>query len=458
MIRSAVLIVLICALMVPWSAAAQLVDERSIARDVYVGRWSGASGSATVRGESIGASGEVFEAAALRWNATGELPFGIDAADPRRDSDPVASVRVSEDGITWSQWTALTIDGDVTDRSESRFATGIAHFGGAERYLQIAFDRPVDRLTVTMFPPVRPRDDARALVSQPATGESYRFGNVEVRARSEWGCPDGEGARWTPAYTTVTHAVVHHTAGANSVPDWDAELRNIWYLHTVTNGWGDIGYNYLIDPNGVVYEGRAGGNAAIGAHFSCRNTNTAGVSLLGTYTSVAPTAAALASLRRVLAEIARKNGIDPTATALHVPSALLVPTIMGHRDGNSSKLTCTVTTCPGDVLYAMLPAIRTDVACAPAITADPGSTAIRAGSSAMLTVSATGEALTYQWYSGTTGQTNTPIADATGASVTVTPSETAAYWVRVTNACGSVDSAIAVVNLVGGARVRPVRR
>ena len=160
----------------------------------------------------------------------------------------------------------------------------------------------------------------------------------------------------------MTHVVVHHTAGANAVPDWPTEVRSIWYLHTFTNGWGDIGYNYLIDPNGVIYEGRAGGSYVIGAHFSCRNTNTAGIALLGTYSNVAPTNAALASLERLLAEICRRNGIDPTAFAYHGPSALNLPTIIGHRDGNSSPVTCSKTECPGDVLYALLPSIRSDVA------------------------------------------------------------------------------------------------
>jgi hypothetical protein len=182
-------------------------------------------------------------------------------------------------------------------------------------------------------------------------------------SRVEWGCPDGEEAPlWTPVYTIVSHAVVHHTAGANNLPDWVTEVRNIWFFHTYTNGWGDIGYNFLIDPNGIVYEGRAGGNGVIGAHFSCRNTNTVGIALLGTYSTTAPTDAALTSLKNLLAELARRNAIDPTAFAYHPPTNLLLPTILGHRDGNPSTKTCSRTECPGDVLYAMLPAIRSDVA------------------------------------------------------------------------------------------------
>jgi hypothetical protein len=60
----------------------------------------------------------------------------------------------------------------------------------------------------------------------------------------------------------VTHAVVHHTAGANKVADWDNELRNIWFLHTYTNTWGDIGYNFLIDAAGHVYQGRRVGRGS----------------------------------------------------------------------------------------------------------------------------------------------------------------------------------------------------
>jgi hypothetical protein len=181
----------------------------------------------------------------------------------------------------------------------------------------------------------------------------------------DWGCPDGEASRWTPAYSTVTHAVVHHTAGANSVTNWDAELRNIWYLHTVTNGWGDIGYNYLIDPDGVIYEGRAGGDGVIGAHFSCRNTNTVGVALLGTYVITTPTPAALDSLKRLLGDLCQKNQMTPTAIVYHSPTGLNLPTILGHRDGNPSTTTCSKTECPGDALYALIPSIRAELAVPP---------------------------------------------------------------------------------------------
>jgi len=292
----------------------------------------------------------LFLAAAIAWDVRGgavarkvveSAPF--ESAAVSWVGEGGVRVRVSADGVTWSAWMTPALDADATDRR----LTGITHFGAPMRFIEYAFDAAVGDVTVTMFPP--------AAVKTAAAGT--------FRTREEWGCPDGEQSpQWTPAYTKVTHAVVHHTAGANSVPDWDAELRSIWYLHTFNNGWGDIGYNYLIDPNGVVYEGRAGGDGAIGAHFSCRNTNTAGVALLGTYSTASPTPAALASLENLLAELCIRNAIPPQAMIVHVPTALLVPTIIGHRDGNPSTTTCSKTECPGDVLHALLPSIRSEVA------------------------------------------------------------------------------------------------
>jgi hypothetical protein len=263
-------------------------------------------------------------------------------------------VRASIDGLTWTEWIDVPVDHDLSD--SERLFSGIVHLGREYRFVETS----LANARVTLFP--MPERGPRRVAS-----EGFAFGSVNVRSRTDWGCPEGQGSpQWTPAYTYVTHLIVHHTAGSNSVPDWDAEMRSVWFFHTFTRGWGDIGYNFLIDPNGVVYEGRAGGSNAIAAHFSCRNTNTVGIALLGTYTSVAPTAAAIESLTRLLAELSRRYAVDPTATALHVPSALMLSRISGHRDGNASTLTCSRTECPGDVVYGMLPAIRAAVAVPPA--------------------------------------------------------------------------------------------
>jgi len=88
---------------------------------------------------------------------------------------------------------------------------------------------------------------------------------------------------------------------------------------------------------------------------------------------------------------------------------------------------------------------------APAITSQPQSGTIRAGTSVDLTVGATGTSLTYQWYTGTSGDVSSPIAGATGPTLTRTPAQTTNFWVRVSNSCGTANSATATVTVVGAA-------
>jgi uncharacterized protein (TIGR03437 family) len=153
----------------------------------------------------------------------------------------------------------------------------------------------------------------------------------------------------------VSHLIVHHTVNDNDATDWPAVVRSIWNFHIFSNGWADIGYNYLIDPNGVIYEGRAGGDNVIGAHFSGVNGGTMGVSMLGTFTDVAPTTRAMDSLRQILAWKCNQRNLDPTGSALHAASGLHLKNISGHRDGPGN------TECPGNSLYPLLPALRTEV-------------------------------------------------------------------------------------------------
>lgn len=398
---------------------------------------------------------EVRVQAATAGTIDAKEPFGAVALS--WSGDPVAvRLRVSDHGVVWSEWIPAGIDQHLTDTEQRRSFTSIVHAGAASRYLEYSFD-PADAragwdVVITFFP-LAIQTDPRPVISAPLS-----VGSVPIRSRLEWECPDGEQSRWTPAYTTVTHAVVHHTAGANSVADWDAEVRNIWYFHTVSRGWGDIGYNYLIDPSGVIYEGRAGGPGAIGAHFSCRNTNTVGISLLGTFTTVIPTPAALDALTRLLAELSKMHRIKPDSFAYHTPTALNLPAIPGHRDANASPQACSSTECPGDAFYAYLPAIRSEVAtCPPLITTQPASARIKAGQSVTLSMSATGsQPFGFQWFS-ISGDTETMLEGSTAATVTVSPAVTTSYRVRVTNRCGIAASETAVV-MVGSPRQRTARR
>ncbi len=174
--------------------------------------------------------------------------------------------------------------------------------------------------------------------------------------RAGWGCPQGA---WATTQTTPTHLVVHHEAPTMANPNvsanWAQRVLGIWNYHTATNGWSDIGYNHLIDPNGIVYEGRYGSGSAnpTGAHWTC-NTGSMGVCMLGDYTSVNITSAADAKLEQLLAWKACQFGLNVTGSALNASQGATMPVICGHRDGP-----CSSTACPGNTLYAALPSIRT---------------------------------------------------------------------------------------------------
>lgn len=156
------------------------------------------------------------------------------------------------------------------------------------------------------------------------------------------------------SFTTTENMIVHHSATSNELTDYTNIVRNIYLYHTQSHGWSDIGYNYLIAPDGTVFKGRDPGQGeqdlVLGAHFCGRNSTTMGVCLLGTFTSVAPTDRALEALTKLLAWKADKDDLDPVGIDPHPLNASL-PVIAGHRDGCS-------TACPGDMAYAMLPEIR----------------------------------------------------------------------------------------------------
>jgi len=185
---------------------------------------------------------------------------------------------------------------------------------------------------------------------------STSYPRPTVVTRTEWGCPDGQiTTHGALSYTNVTHLIVHHTVNDNDSSDWPAVVRSIWNFHVFDRGYADIGYNYLIDPNGTIYEGRAGGDNVRGAHFSGVNTGTMGVAMLGEFTGQVPTDQAINSLKRILAWKSDQRSLDPVGMSFHLPSGLVLKNISGHRDGPSS------TECPGNALYGLLPAIRDEV-------------------------------------------------------------------------------------------------
>lgn len=223
--------------------------------------------------------------------------------------------------------------------------------------LRYAADREIERVEIHFFDP----GDTELSEKQPAPTSPAPVLQARsacdcplptYQSRDEW-CPDGDCLPVsTPSPTTVTHLIVHHSAGPNVSSNWAAVVRSFWDFHVNVNGWNDIGYNWLVDPNGVLYEGR--GNDILGAHFCGKNGGTMGVCVIGDYTDIEPTSQTMETLTRLLSWKACDRNLDPLGSSYHTSSGQNLHHISGHRDGCS-------TSCPGNLLYPLLPFLRSTV-------------------------------------------------------------------------------------------------
>ena len=189
-----------------------------------------------------------------------------------------------------------------------------------------------------------------------------------VTTREEWGANPAY-LNWWPNYAPADHVVVHHTAGTN---DYTAEqspsiVRGIYYYHAVILGWGDIGYNFLVDKYGQVFEGRYGtldsdpGTMVVGGHAYGANTGTMGISMMGNYSSVSPSEIQIERVgqmagwflaRAGIADAHGSSGFTFRATQKYRRGQTIdLDTISAHRDVG-------YTTCPGDAGYSAMGQIR----------------------------------------------------------------------------------------------------
>ncbi|MFJ2782366.1 peptidoglycan recognition family protein [Kitasatospora sp. NPDC087315] len=256
------------------------------------------------------------------------------------------------------------------DGHESAGAGALVAAGGADGYdlhLPDGASRVRSAAIDTAHGPVRAQ--ARA-VAGPLS-----FCGVEYLSRAAWGADESkrfkDGVENSPVkYYPLQTLTVHHTDTVNADPDPAASVRAVYEYHAVTLDWGDIGYHFLIDEAGRVYEGRWSGDDGIPAHDAAGNVVTAfhtsgfnsgnlGIALLGTLSGQAPTGAARRSLTVLLGALTRAHGLDPRAhtTFVNPVNGVTRPVdmISGHRDWLA-------TDCPGGVMYASLPQLRADVA------------------------------------------------------------------------------------------------
>jgi hypothetical protein len=205
------------------------------------------------------------------------------------------------------------------------------------------------------------------VTTAPRRSLSYA-GAPAIVTRSLWAA-DEKIRRAKPRYAPALKvAIVHHTAGTNAYSPAQAAaiVRGIEIYHVKGNGWDDIGYNFLVDKYGNIYEGRWGGIAqnVVGAHSQGFNRSTVGVSLIGNYSSATPTKAQQDALVKLLAWRLDVAHVDPLSSAVltstgnpryRAGKAVTLRAISGHRDTGP-------TSCPGNGTYALLPGLAQRVA------------------------------------------------------------------------------------------------
>ncbi|HYY44145.1 MAG TPA: N-acetylmuramoyl-L-alanine amidase, partial [Actinomycetota bacterium] len=288
-------------------------------------------------------------------------------------SDSEIEYRVTAADGSVSQWDHLHASPDMAkgrrqfstivgvDRPQSlewRVAPGSASVRAVKFFYVNIEDGPLQRIEVPRV--------AEAAATTP---------NVVTRA--EWGADEslkhisGDCKR---DFAPLQQIFVHHTAAEPKGQDYDAAMRAIYWYHVKGRGWCDIGYNFVVAPNGRLFEGRwardyapfelhssenLDGEAVVGAQVEGFNTGSIGVSLMGNYMNHSMTTAMRSSLVDFLAWEADRHNLDPTGSHVYRNPETGVhawlPYIAGHRDAGK-------TSCPGDYVYRSLSALRKSVA------------------------------------------------------------------------------------------------
>ncbi|MDP9405033.1 MAG: N-acetylmuramoyl-L-alanine amidase [Actinomycetota bacterium] len=309
-----------------------------------------------------------FSAVAVTW---GVAPFVEDVA---------VQVRTRASG-RWSAWTEIEVQANTSpdaDTSEEPARAGSdLLFVGPSDGLHVRVDagavKPRQMQLVLIEPGVSPADRDATAPTTRTIGGATAFA-AEPRppfvSRAAWGA-DESLRRCTPSVaSTIKGGILHTTATGN---DYTADrsaaiMRSMYAYHTQSLGWCDLGYNFVVDKYGTLFEGRYGGvdKAVIGSHTGGFNTYTFGVSMMGHHDLVAPTGAMWTTVEKVFAWKLGLYEIDATGTttytsaggpSTHYPYGTEVtkPVISGHRDYSSKS-------CPGNYAYPLLPSLRDSVA------------------------------------------------------------------------------------------------
>jgi N-acetylmuramoyl-L-alanine amidase-like protein len=284
-----------------------------------------------------------FDMIGLHWRGPGSVDFRTHSLTGR-----------------WSAWQPAAPEAeDLPDNPSRSWRLGNPYWVGASDRIAYRLRGRVTRLRAYFIESPEERIPLRRLSMTDSP---------PLISRAAWGANEAI-RRAAPTYArALQFAVVHHTAGTNSytAAQSAAIVRGIEVYHVKGNGWNDIGYNFLVDKYGQVFEGRYGGvdKNVIGAHAEGFNTGSVGVALIGTYQTAAPTTAEKTALTNLLAWRLDIAHVDPLSSLTYASGGnarfpagtpVFLRAVSGHRDTG-------FTTCPGAVLYDQLGALARQAA------------------------------------------------------------------------------------------------
>jgi hypothetical protein len=299
-------------------------------------------------------------------------PARFDLLGVRGEDRAGLEVRVRPLRGAWSPWVPLgNGHHHRPDTGTGAHASDPVWAGGADELQLRASRRPGGALQVVFVavPAAVKRYGARASAAVAHAHAAQAGAQPTIIPRAAWG-GDTVKPRAAPDYGDVQAAFVHHTVSANDYAAEDSAgiVLSMAKYHRDVNGWNDLGYNFVVDKYGQIFEGRAGGidQAVIGAQAQGYNSHSTGVANIGTFTDVGQTDVALDALARLIAWKLPLHGAPVTGQIVLTSAGgednryksgtpVTLQRISGHRDGDA-------TACPGDKLYAQLPELRTRTA------------------------------------------------------------------------------------------------
>ena len=321
----------------------------------------GANAGATYVSDPIQAP-KRFDLMGLQW-APGEKPVGV-------------WIRTRDGDGPWSPWVdAGNEQGEPA--SDGVWAGGAdtfqARFTAPPQDLEASFVNTTGTATAVEEAATAVRGAANtavlATVGSAVAWAQGASGPPSIVPREAWAgddCAPREG----PSMGKVDMAFIHHTVSTNDYrPDESgAVILAMCRYHRNSLGWNDIGYNFLVDRWGKIYEGRAGGTdqPVIGAQTQGFNSVSTGVAAIGTYTSATPPPEQVSAIASLLAWKLPVHGVPTTGTTTvrsaggssnRFPSGeqATFQRIAGHRDAGK-------TICPGDGMIAQFPTLRAQAA------------------------------------------------------------------------------------------------